>query len=73
MRYREPAVEITLTGHSRGTTSFCDVRAALLAWEKRTGYRDAAGALVGRHCWNSRAAAEVAEIAQKQRQRRARA
>jgi len=73
MRDREPAFEITLTGHSRGTASFSDVRAALLDWERRRGYRDESGAVVGRHAWNSRASAEVAEIAQKKRQRRARA
>jgi len=69
----DPSFDVSLAGHSRGTGSFSDVRAALIAWEMRTGYRDAAGAVVGRHSWNSRAAAEVAEIAQKKRQRRARA
>ena len=69
---REPSFEVSLAGHSRGTGSFCDVRAALLAWELRRGYRDASGARVERHPWNSRASAEVAEIAQKQRQRRPR-
>lgn len=73
MRNREPANEVSLAGHSRGTGSFCDVRAALLAWERRRGYRDESGLLVGRHSWNSQASAEVAEIAQKKRQRRERA
>jgi len=73
VRDREPTETVSLTGHSRGSGSFCDVRAALLAWERRRGYRDENGALVGRHAWNSRASAEVAEIAQKKRQRRLRA
>lgn len=69
---RAPFFEITLRGHSRGTASFCDVRVALLAWERRRGYRDESG-MVLRHPWNSLASTEVAEIAQKKRQRRARA
>lgn len=73
MRNREPANEVSLAGHSRGTGGFSDVWAALVRWEIRTGYRDEAGAVVKRHSWNSLASAEVAEIAQKKRQRRERA
>jgi hypothetical protein len=69
---RAQSFEITLSVHSRGTGSFCDVRVALLAWELRRGYRDESG-MVLRHPWKSLASTEVAEIAQKTRQRRARA
>jgi hypothetical protein len=69
MRNREPAIEVSLTGHSRGTGGFCDVSAALVRWEIRTGYRDESGAVAKRHSWDSRASAEVEEIAQKRRRR----
>jgi len=69
---RAQSFEITLSGHSRGTGSFGDVRVALLAWELRRGYRGESG-MVLRHPWDSLASTEVAEIAQKTRQRRARA
>jgi len=73
VRESEPTETVSLAGHSRGSGSFSDVARALRGWEQRRGYRDESGLLLSRHSWNSQASAEVAEIAHKKRQRRARA
>ena len=73
VRDREHTETVSLAGHFRGTGGFSDVALALRAWEQRRGYRDESGLLLSRHSWNSQASAQVAEIAQKNRQRRARA